>query len=710
MFNHTLLPNLFGDYALGKTTYQAGTKTIWRKVLALPSYHWVLLSVAMVLLVHAWYIPLWLSLAGLVSLLAQLPMFKQKQSTKLKRRYQGVQMLGFILGLGGIWLSYGQLLGAEVSICFLLLCLVAKLWEMYDKRDGYVTLNLCLFVLASAFLWSQEFGVTLMVFVALLAVLLGFIALADDSNDTGAGRVRALALLTIPSVPLLVVLFLFFPRLPPLWSLQMSAKQATTGVSDSMSPGDFANLSKSTDLAFRVEFSEQIPSINQMYWRGLIFSEFDGITWRPSSQSQDFWWSVEPQMPSWASVLQGKNQGDYRVLIEPTQQNWLFGLDYSRLQPQRGLGTNEDFTLRSFRPITQAMQYRADYYPNVKVGLTLSDDEIEQNTRLPKGNDKSRKLAQELYQQAGGDTRQLVGLIHQYIVDNQFSYTLSPPLLGGERIDEFLFNSRAGFCEHYASSFVFLMRSVGVPAQVVAGYQGGQLGRDGVSWEVRQMDAHAWAQVWIPNEGWVRVDPTGFVSPDRIESGMTEFTQNAGASVFGDGIAGTIGYQQFRLLQQLNRYSDQLSYYWQKQIVDFDSENQKNSLWRWFNITSLTEQLMVLLATSVLIVSLLGGYFWYRRRVIYHVFDKPIVKLSKKLGKYQRELARLDSEGYLNYLQRLAMINDKATDDIAKLKATYREYRYGKHSQLENDDNKAYLAQARQFAQAVKKLENWFKS
>ena len=272
-----------------------GSNAKWtHKLLALPAYYWVLIAQVVIILPHAAHLPLWLMGFAVVSIIAQLPRVKArfKKLAHLKRVYQSMQMLGFLLGLTGLWLTYNSAFGLDMGVAFLVLCLISKLWEMYKRRDAYVVLNLSLFVLAALFLMDQGLVTTLEVIVGAVIVLLAFIALNDDGNARGDGRLRTLGVLGLGALPLLVVLFLFFPRLPPLWSVQLSGQQATTGVSDSMSPGDFANLGQSTELAFRVEFADNRPPQQQLYWRGLVFSDFDGVTWRPSPQQRQ--WQPAP--------------------------------------------------------------------------------------------------------------------------------------------------------------------------------------------------------------------------------------------------------------------------------------------------------------------------------------------------------------------------------------------------------------------------------
>lgn len=694
---------------------QKAALPLWRRVLALPAYYWVLICQLFVILPHASHLPLWLIAYALVSLVMQLPRVKARLSSssprKLKRTYQGIQMLGFVLGLAGLWMTYQTAFGLDVGVAFLLLCLISKLWEMYKRRDAYVVLNLSLFVCASLLLIDQGLLASVEVVLSTVMVLLAFITLNDDGNEAGTGRLRTLGILSVSAVPLLVILFLFFPRLPPLWNVQLSGQQATTGVSDSMSPGDFSELSQSTELAFRVEFASERPSIANMYWRGLVFSDFDGTTWTQHNANFPVWQPDSPQ-PEWLNQAlstvpeDNLNQpSQYRVILEPTQQRWLFGLDYP-LARERGVGISADFTLLRWQPVTQQLRYQVMRFPQMRIGTALSEREQRINLRLPEqGNTKSRALAQELFAQAGSDPVRYIETIQAWIGRTEFRYTLSPPPLADNRIDEFLFDTKAGFCEHYSSSFTFLMRAAGIPARVVAGYQGGTLGRDGQSWEVRQMDAHAWTEVWIEGQGWVRVDPTAFVAPERIEQGMDSLTSSQGASMFGDGAAAQMSYQQFRVMQSLRRLSDQASYYWQRDIVGYDQDKQADSLLKWFNIRTLMQQVVWMVSIAIVLLSLTALIIWYRRRRQYHPADLPMVLLSKRLGKRKPDLARLEDEGVLSWLARLDGEMDKPSERLAirELQAQYRHLRYGKLSMLPTTDA-AYQQALKELAQTARKI------
>ena len=684
----------------------------YRKLLALPAYYWVLIAQIIVILPHAAHLPLWLMGFAVVSITAQLPRIKAKfkKGRHLKRVYQGMQMLGFLLGLAGLWLTYNTAFGLDMGVAFLVLCLVSKLWGLYKRRDAYVVLNLSLFVLAALFLMDQGIVITLEVTVGVVIVLLAFIALNDDGNTCGDGRLRTLGVLGIGALPLLVVLFLCFPRLPPLWSVQLSGQQATTGVSDSMSPGDFANLGQSTELAFRVEFKDNRPPQQQLYWRGLVFSDFDGVTWRPSAQQRQ--WRPELQTPVWienafATVPDEAKAipNSYQIILGPTQQNWLFGLDYPFAQ-QQDVSITSDFTLLKDQPVTQQLRYDVLQFAPMRIDPILNDESRRLNLALPKdGNPQARALAQQLFTQSDSDPVRYMAAIEHWINQTDFRYTLSPPRLKNNRIDEFLFQTKAGFCEYYSSSFTFMLRAAGIPARVVAGYQGGELSRSGNVWEVRQMDAHAWTEVWLEGQGWVRVDPTAFVAPERVEQGMDALTQAQGAAMFGDGASAQISYQQYQMLQTLRRLSDQASYYWQKDVVGYDQDKQADSLLKWFNIRSIMQQITWLAISAITVMAILVFIIWQRRRKRWHPADLPLAQLSKRIGKSDKSLARTEHEGQLAWLERLAEAIDSkvAQAKIVQIQQDYRQLRYGRLSTLETRDSE-YQKLLKQLKKNVREL------
>ena len=672
--------------------------TLSQRLNQISAYQWILLSQLLIVAFHVKNLPIWLSVYAFFIIIFQLQPLRRWLPNALyrPRSLQLIQYTGFIASLVGLYLTYRTAFGLDVGIAFLLLCAVSKLLELHTRRDGYVVLSLSLFVLAGLFLINQDLITTLQVAIGTMVVLFAMIA----QNDDGTGRYRTLGLLVGQAIPLTIILFLFFPRLPPLWSVHLSGAQAKTGMSDSMSPGDFANLSQSTELAFRVEFGNQQPSQQNLYWRGLVFSDFDGTTWRANPRTS--LWTPDQPIADWLLPTLKLSKRftlavipDYRVILEQTGQNWLFGLDYP-ITNQKGIGLTSDFTLRYWDTVNQRFTYQVHWLDDAPINLALSTQQRQVNLALPAGgNPQSRQFAQRLYHQAGDDPIAYTNAIAQWMRSQQFRYTLSPPTLGNNRIDDFLFATRAGFCEHYASSFTYLMRAAGVPARVVAGYQGGQLGRDGKSWEVRQMDAHAWSEIWVQGRGWVRVDPTGFVAPNRVEQGMDTVTQDAGAKMFGEGVAGQISYQQFQMLQQARRLFDQASYYWQRDVVGYDQDRQRSSLFKWLNIQSVYQQVMVMFVTLVSVLALLGLWLWWRRRRVWDRHDWIMVQLSNRLAKKDKTLARQDSEGVLAWLTRLEpKVTDKAA--LQALAALYRQTRYQQPT-----DNKQPIRQLDNLAKTI---------
>lgn len=473
-------------------------------------------------------------------------------------------------------------------------------------------------------------------------------------------------------------------------------------------------MGQSTELAFRVEFADKRPPQQQLYWRGLVFSNFDGVTWRPSPQQRE--WQPAPQMPNWiANALATvpdevkTTPNRYQIILEPTQQNWLFGLDYPFAQ-QQDISITSNFTLKKDQPVTQQLRYDVLQFAPMRIDPVLSDESRRLNLALPSsGNPQARLLAQQLFAQSDSDPVRYIQAIERWINQTEFRYTLSPPRLNTNRIDEFLFNTKAGFCEHYSSSFTFMLRAAGIPARVVAGYQGGEPSRNGNVWEVRQMDAHAWTEVWLEGQGWVRVDPTAFVAPERVEQGMDALTQARGATMFGDGAGAQISYQQYQMLQAIRRLSDQASYYWQRDIVGYDQDSQASSLLKWFNISSITQQITWLAGVGATVMSFVLLIIWQRRRKRWHPADKPLARLSKRLAKQNKALARADNEGVLAWLERLAT-DEVSTQDtlvaqqrIETIKHDYRTLRYGRLS-LSDSSNQDYQQVLKQLQREVSEL------
>jgi hypothetical protein len=606
----------------------------------------------LVIMPHMQHLPVWLVSLGVLVVLSQWTVIRQRLWLKHPRIEKTLQLVLFSSSVVGIYLTYGGLT-LEACTSFLLLCLITKLMEVNARRDVYVVLTFSLFVLASLFLFGQDLWTGLLVLAGVLGTLYAMIA----QNDQGAGRWRSLLLITGQAVPLLVILFLFFPRLPPLWSIQVAGGNAKTGMSDSMSPGDLANLGQSTALAFRVMFADGArPPKSQLYWRGLVFDQFDGRTWKPLSNptlGRDMVWGQQT-IPRWLQdsvPLNHQRPLSYQLTMEPTQQAWLFSLSVP-LSDNPSVGLTGDYTLLADHPITSREALHLSQFDAKSIDANLPAWMLAQSLKLPAdSNPQSRLLAQALYARMNHNPERYAAAVLAWIRQQNFVYTLQPPILTGNRIDQFLFQTRRGFCEHYASAFTFLMRAAGVPARVVVGYQGGQVGQDGKSWEVRQLDAHAWSEIWLAGRGWVRMDPTGAIAPERIEKGMSELTSD-NADLFGEGAAAQMRYQQFKVLGQMRQWADYANYLWQRDVVGFDQAHQDQSLFDWLGLRSTQSKLLIMFGLIAAVIATIIGVLWWRRRKVWHPLDLPVVILSQRLQRMG--LARNDAEGVLMWLTRLA--------------------------------------------------------
>lgn len=717
------------------TTSRIPTGNWWKNI---SPYHLVLLAQFFVILPHAGHLPTWLTAYGVMVVISQLMPVKRRLPFG-KRSWRFIQLAGFVLGVFGLYLSYRTAFGLDVGISFLLLCLISKLLELFTRRDAYVILSLSFFVLAGLFLMDQGLGSTIQVFVGTLAVFYAMIAHNDGAaaaNETyhaalslseqnqsnqsitntqsyparhhsNDGRLRALGIVSLLAIPLMIVLFLFFPRLPPLWSINLSGANAKTGMSDSMSPGDFASLSRSSELAFRVLFKDnKIPPKPELYWRGMVFSDYDGVTWRASDMANRFAKLYAGSQPQWlteALHVPKQQPSQYQVIMQPTNQHWLFALDFSFPQPEKvqtsnarqGILLTREFNLESREPVSQRYVYDVDYYQQAQHDITLPDILREDSLRLPpNANPQARQMAQQLFSKMNKDPKAYARAVLAWIRKDNFSYTLSPPPLFEERVDMFLFTTKSGFCEHYASAFTFLMRAAGVPARVVVGYQGGQIGSDGQSWEVRQLDAHAWTEIWLEGMGWQRIDPTAAIAPERVNNGMSELTESRGAAFFGTGAGAQLSYQQYKLLKRMRKAMDYASFIWQRDVVGFDQDAQADSLLKWFNLKNQYQQIMVMFGMMGSMVAAFVTYLWWRRRKVWHPVDKPLVKLSKRMNKH--DLARAEDEGVLDWLARVG----EATGQVEQAERIAQHYRQLRYADVTESDE--WLADYKHMVKQIK--------
>jgi transglutaminase-like putative cysteine protease len=421
-----------------------------------------------------------------------------------------------------LYFSYGNIAGRRAAVSLLTVMLALKLIESYRIRDARLIVSFSLFLCATQFLFDQSI---LMPVYGAVTVIVALVALTqlhrNESFDPVGGTPPITASITaelgfsfrllVLAIPVGLAFFLFFPRwVSPLWGIPETTLDSKTGLSDSMSPGSIQSLFMDDSPAFRVEFDGAVPRASELYWRGPVFWSFNGQTWRGGFYSKNLLADSRPDERGapWS----------YTIQLEPNERNWLFALDYPATTP-RDSRVTMDFQILRREAVTQLLQYSMVSNPQfidspelpktLKAGaLDLPDD----------SNPRTRELVQR-WQKNGLQGQELVQRVLDYFNQEAFYYSLDSPLLGEHSVDEFLFETRMGYCEHYASSFTVMMRMAGIPARIVTGYQGGWYNSMGEYLLVRQSDAHAWSEVWFPGSGWKRVDPTSAVSPQRVSQG-----------------------------------------------------------------------------------------------------------------------------------------------------------------------------------------------
>lgn len=473
-----------------------------------------------------------------------------------------------IAGMALVWLEQRTLFGREAGVSMLMLLLACKLLEMHAKRDLFVVVFLSLFVILTNFLYSQSIPTALMMIVAITALLSAQLSFQYTGKVPPLWqRIKLASLIFGLAIPLSLVLFFLFPRVSgPLWGLPNDAHSGKSGLSGSMAPGNISNLAQSEEIALRAKFDSPPPPKQFLYWRGPVLSHYDGRNWSAvKSQTQN------PITVSTRSAPIG-----YQVTLEPSGQNWLYALEMARELPvieRHQVRISSEMEMLSGQRIRERVRYRIrsvlDY------GWQAEQLPERSALQLPAGfNPRSIAMARQMRAQES-DPWQLAVAVLKLFREQPFRYTLEPPTLGRHAMDEFLFQTQAGFCEHYASAFVVLMRAAGVPSRVVTGYQGGEINPVDGFMVLRQSDAHAWAEIWIAGRGWVRLDPTAAVAPERVEKNLASALRRTPSLL--PGLLNLSGTELSWLTQWRNNWSA-LNNSWNQWVLDYTPGRQRELL------------------------------------------------------------------------------------------------------------------------------------
>ena len=574
---------------------------------------------------------------------------------------KGLRLALTALATLGVFLSYRTFNGLAAGSAFLVLMAGVKLLETRSARDLTVLIFISYFLQFAALLRSQNLlQLPLLLSCALVstgALMRVHKGAVPESYGTTLWRTGAMFL---QALPLAALLFVLFPRLPgPFWGLA-AAQQERTGLDDEMTPGDVSDLSSSGEVAFRVRFDGRTPPPVQRYWRGPVLHEFDGRSWRrPPAQS----FREQPVRYLGAPL-------DYQITLEPHDRHWILALDLPAEWPRNQAFRSYDYQLISQRALTDVASYRLRSYPSYVAGVELSTALRRRDLQLPaEGNPRSVALGRELAAR-NSNPRDVVRDMLRMFRERDFVYTMRPPLLAADSIDEFLFTTRRGFCEHFASAFTVVMRAAGVPARVVTGYQGGEINPLGGYLLVRQSDAHAWSEVWIDGAGWVRVDPTAAVAPDRIERGLLS------AVAASEPVPGRLRSESAMWLQA-GRAWDFVNDFWNERIVRFDADRQLALLerlgfdepdWRTLGLGLAASLATFFVAVSVFLA-------WKFRRPVRDWPARLHEATAKRLSK--RGVTAGRTEGPVAFLDRAAATLPDLADQLREIRKLYIALRYG---------------------------------
>ena len=582
-----------------------------------------------------------------------------------------------VAGLIGLGVGYkGRVYGLEPAVALLVIAFVFKLLEMQHKRDAYIVILLGYFVAITEFLFFQSIPYAFYMLFAVVLITAALIGLNQtQSHLQPLKTLKLAATLMVQSIPMMLVLFILFPRIAPLWTVPLESQAAKSGVTDRMSPGDIASLSLSPELAFKASFSGAIPAPGQLYWRGLVLENYDGKTWTRRANLTDSIWRNKQSKPVWAKHIErlGSTQS-YSIILEPTRQNWLFSLATADLPANADIAMLADYNLAYVhrRGVTAKFKYAVTSDLQYRLETELSDEVRQRNTSLPSdSNPRTRELASAILALASNDA-DYVNRVQSYFADEKFAYTLQPPKLGDDDIDEFLFDSQRGFCEHYAGSFVFMMRAAGVPARVVLGYQGGEYNALANYIAVHQFDAHSWAEVWYEGRGWVRVDPTQMVSPERIQRGLESAVADEDTFLANSPLS-WLKYRQLLWLQELRQQLGAIGHYWDNWVVGYNARSQLVFLSKYLEKVDASRLGMLMLTVFFGLLGIVALFVLRTRnkRVLTDV-DQQYLRFCQLLSK--QGLVRYHGEGPRDYSRRisrerpdLALVIQRVTQEFIRL-------------------------------------------
>ncbi len=624
----------------------------------LSSLPWTLVALAVAAAPHVPYLPIWITAASAGCALWRLAIERRRMALP-PTWFRGGLALGCFLS---VYQTYGTISGVGPGTALLAVMAALKLLEARKRRDQFVLLFIAVFMNMSALLREQYVWSLPYLLLSLIVTMAAWLRMSAAGEHTLKQTVGTAARLVAYALPLAVAMWVFFPRIAtPLWAVQLDSGAGVTGLSDTMSPGDITSLSQSDRVAFRVRFETELPESRDRYWRALVLHRFNGRTWTGSSPVPDHRYRERTEYLG--------DPVDYEITLEPTRTQWIMSLDIAESWELDRTHLSHVQTLWHELPVERRTVYRARSYPSYRLDPELPDVRKHWYLELPDGrNPETLELAASMRAAAVSERDYVRDVLAMFNTES-FFYTLEPPALGANPVDSFLFNTRRGFCEHYASAFAVLMRAAGIPARVVLGYQGGEVNPLGDYLIVRQADAHAWTEVWLEGSGWQRVDPTAAVAPERIEAGRS------GAALSGAGLAWGLSAPS-RFVHQLGMTWDAVNARWNELILAYGPENQQKLMQKLgFDDPSWQKLLFTLLGSVAVLVAAVHILLILR-------FRPPTHDRARRLyGRFVRRtgIEPRPGEAPLEFARRAEATVDPAAVDA--ITGAYLDARYGNGGQ-----------------------------
>ena len=577
-----------------------------------------------------------------------------------------------------VLIQYGGWSGYKAGISFLATLLALKLLESKDLRDYFVACLLMYFLAAGSFLFSTSPLAIIAVIIFSIGITSAMFILASPNAFTPQDSIKHAWWMMLKAIPLAILLFFFFPRIQVDFGFLPGQDEAQSqGIDNELSINDFANRSFSDELAFRVEFEGDKPNTIDLYWRNKTMVKEENFRWKTDEIA-----ALQPKIT--ANIKKAKSDTfKYKILQQASKDKYLTTLDYANYVEQGKLLS--DFSALKNPNIKGTFSYQA-HSSTVAIQNTES---LANRQRYLKTTSKISDRTLELltsWQQRTTNKQQLVNMVLNYFQQQPFYYSLLPPNLGNDPVDEFLFETRTGYCEHYASVFTLLMRWLDIPARIVVGFQGGEWNEQGNYYAVRYSNAHAWSEVWLTGKGWVRIDPTAMISPERIQFGMNALRALWDENQLRENITGRAlsdllepkGIDQ--VLQNLKQTFGNISYQWNKWVVNYNLKAQKNLL-RSLGLNTkhyLRDLVIIMLLSTGLLIAF---YFW---RLLPK--QKKIDETEKLYKQFCSILAEQNfnkgvSEGAYSFAKRAAVHFPQSATDIQRITQYYIKQRYGKSPQ-----------------------------